>query len=173
MMYFCGDMSLMKGWGHSRIDLLLIGILCVSLLFSSDSSELDSFFPKLSWIFIRPSIQLLVIPLHCLFISAVSCMRKLDWFDCQWWRTGKMRTKEKCLEVSATQWHGQMVQLDGENYLTLDYYKKCFLMSSLIVLFRLLPSKTSFTRLMICNTLKWPNTNQNKHCCVLHFFSPT
>lgn len=43
-----------------------------------------NFPPKPSWILIRPSILLLVIPLHCLFISALSCMGKLDWFGFQW-----------------------------------------------------------------------------------------
>lgn len=69
--------------------------------------------PELSWIPTRPSILLLVIPPHCLFISALSCMGKLDWFSFQWWRTGKLRAEEKCLGASAKWWHRQMAPLDG------------------------------------------------------------
>ena len=45
---------------------------------------------KLSQILLMLSILLLLIPLHCLFISALSCMGNLDWFGFQGWQTGKL-----------------------------------------------------------------------------------
>lgn len=45
---------------------------------------------KLSQILLMLSILLLLIPLHCLFISALCCMAELDWFGFRGWETGKL-----------------------------------------------------------------------------------
>lgn len=76
-------------WLHSSAYLLFSSVDMTVPLHSENTAAQD--IPhKLSQILFMLSILLLLIPLHCLFISALSCMGKLDWFGSPGWETAKV-----------------------------------------------------------------------------------
>lgn len=55
---------------------------------------------NLSQVPLTLSILLLLIPLHCLFISALSCIGDFDWFAFKSWETGKLEGESHRLGAS-------------------------------------------------------------------------
>lgn len=139
-------------WLHLSAYLLFSSVDWSVLLHPPKKTTAQRIPHKLSQILLMLSILLLLIPLHCLFISALSCMGKLDWFGFQGWQTGKLESYAKCLGASHKLWHRQMARAGSAELFDFRIISAAsFLTSGLVIPFLLLHNVVTSTSVFL-----WP-----------------